>query len=781
MKLISKIKKMKSIKEKDLSAISLKCKNININDILKMKNYIKFIIIFLLINICFFVSSHLLFNNQNQTYIIFEFKIYYLIINLILMLCIIILNSNKKSLLNKRYYNENRIAQKLYNAHLNQIVYYTDIISFKLINDIIINIPVWLFVSLETINIFKFIATGFIIMIYIFIGGNVFFSIDKEYKEVKLNKCIKNFFCYKKIHLHFTEKEHRVLFDEFNFEYSIEEQNIINNSDLIIVKSLDYKFIDDGFSPDPSIETSLIEMQPKINDKSNIIINNNLPQKKLDFKLVSEFYLVQKLLMIYFKKNEEIYHSSIKNMEETCTAFKKFGEGKNSKKNIQINTNLIINNIDRISTMSINDVHKLISSIKISQSEIFTSFEEKELFEEIRNKFNIKNENYTFTIESLLTNYFFELFPFYQMDIKSILKSMNPSRNIKVFSKFIKRNEKSQKQYSIYKEKDTISVRNNYYNNNSINDNDSNSMIDDEDLDKKDLEQNLFYTHDLFLMYEIYEKSDFIKFEDLKYIIIEYNNYLLSAVKNMSYSFLPLILGVFNLNIYDSNLIIILYRNPLYFTGFNKFNHWINFYITEKPEKIKVSSMFNDIININEIEIENSLELSDSDYEEIRKNLENDYHFIEKMKNIYPIIHLFIGDEIKKKKDELKNINSKNIFYDNSFSREFSNNNNEDMLIFDMIRDSSINDYHDDEINDINEVNSLYDKEYFSMDGNNIRTIKIYFTNLFRKECKLNSNDFSINSKSYCKYLQGQLINYLIKKPLFKEDKEEEDKEEEDE
>jgi hypothetical protein len=307
--------------------------------------------------------------------------------------------------------------------------------------------------------------------------------------------------------------------------------------------------------------------------------------------------------------------------------------------------------------MSINDIHKLISSIKISQSEIFTSFEEKELFEEIRNKFKINNENYTFTIESLLTNYFFELFPFYQMDIKSILKSMNPSRNIKVFSKFIKRNEKSQKQYSIYKEKDTISVRNNYYNNTSINNNDSNSMIDDEDLDKKDLEQNLFYTHDLFLMYEIYEKSDFIKFEDLKYIIIEYNNYLLSAVKNMSYSFLPLILGVFNLNIYDSNLIIILYRNPLYFTGFNKFNHWINFYITEKPEKIKVSSMFNDIININEIEIENSLELSDSDYEEIRKNLENDYHFIEKMKNIYPIIHLFIGDEIKKKKDELKNVN----------------------------------------------------------------------------------------------------------------------------
>lgn len=87
----------------------------------------------------------------------------------------------------------------------------------------------------------------------------------------------------------------------------------------------------------------------------------------------------------------------------------------------------------------------------------------------------------------------------------------------------------------------------------------------------------------------------------------------------MDYSFLPLIIGIFELEIYDSTKIIILYRNPLYFTNFNKFNHWINFYLTEEPEKIKVSSMYNDIININEIEIKNSLQLNALDYDEIKK------------------------------------------------------------------------------------------------------------------------------------------------------------------
>ncbi len=92
----------------------------------------------------------------------------------------------------------------------------------------------------------------------------------------------------------------------------------------------------------------------------------------------------------------------------------------------------------------------------------------------------------------------------------------------------------------------------------------------------------------------------------------------------------------------------------------------------------------------------------------------------------------------------------------------------------------------DDEINlnTFDETNSLMDKEYFFVDGNNLRTIKIYFTNLFRKDCEINKRETNINMKldsnSYCVYLQDQILNYLSKKSLFKNNDEiEEEKDDE--
>jgi hypothetical protein len=275
-------------------------------------------------------------------------------------------------------------------------------------------------------------------------------------------------------------------------------------------------------------------------------------------------------------------------------------------------------------------------------------------------------------------------------------------------------------------------------------------------------------------MYEIYDKKDFVNFNELENIINEYNKYLLSVVKNMNYTFLPLILGIFSLEIYDSNLIIILYRNPLFFTNFNHFNHWINFYITEEPEKIKVSSLFNDVIDVNEIEIKNTLVLNDADYEEIKKNLENDYSFLIKINNIYPIIHLFIGDEndVRVENEEEEQKLKKNQCLENSI---LGLSINDDIGIYDVLDNNiSLSFINNKEENDEIDENSLFDKEYYYMSGTDLRTIKIYFTNLFRKDCELNKNQKNennkVNSDSYCKYLQDQLINYLTKKSLFNDE-----------
>ena len=75
------------------------------------------------------------------------------------------------------------------------------------------------------------------------------------------------------------------------------------------------------------------------------------------------------------------------------------------------------------------------------------------------------------------------------------------------------------------------------------------------------------------------------------------------------------------------------------------------------------------------------------------------------------------------------------------------------------------------------ETNSLVEKEYYSMTGNDLHTIKIYFTHFFRLDCELNKQNNNIDnmnlaSYNYCQFLEGQLQTYLTKTTLFELDNE---------
>ena len=789
--LSSKMNQIKKIIEQDLEAVSLKFKNIKINNILEMKYTYKYYIIFLIIYIIYITLCIIAYTDTNiqhfrgyfltlYNYFTYLLRFYHFIVLTLLLLSIIIMNKRKKSLLRKYYYNPNRIAQKVYDSHFSQIVYFTDIISFKLVSDLIMNVPPLFFLSLEKFNRITLIFSEFTIFIFIFLGGSENLILDKYRKAGIINKQIKFWFCLKKFDFHFGEKDHRTIFDEFQYNYSKEEQNILNDLNLTIIKN---------------IENDLIESEDKSNflneernSLSEINSNNSLNRtlstnkKKIELKTVSEFYLIQKLIMLFFKTNKKVYESAMENIEENIFEIKKYGQDKKNKNIIKNTKNKdnFISNVDRLSRMSIKDIRKIKPSIKIMQNAIFTSIEEKEIFEELKRKLDLKNEKYTYKIESLFSSQLFELFPFYQMKINSILRALNPSRNINIINKFVKRNNNSQNSFIITNQDNRISIRNSILSN----------KIDGS---KKELEKNLYYTYDLYLMYEIYDKIDFINFDELEKIISEYNAYLLSVIKNMNYSFLPLILGIFSLEIYDSHKIIILYRNPLHFTNFNHFNHWINFYITEEPEKIRVSSLFNDVIDVNEIEIRDSLQLNEGDYDEVKKILENDYNFLRKINNIFPIIHLFIGDETSEdndkqiNKDEVgsqKIKNNQNQYNENSI---LGDSINKDIGLVDALDKnlSSSNFNNTEEFNEINNIigeNSLFDKEYYYMSGKEIRTIKIYFTNLFRKDCALNKCPENIhnqiNSDSYCEFLQNQLIRYLRKNSLFNDEEKNENENE---
>ena len=569
-KLSYRMNKIKKIDDVDYISLKEKLKNIHIVNILTNKSTKILYAVFALFELTFFLFA-LLINVQIisydlQTIIKDSLRIYHLLVLILLLSSIVIMNSVKKSLLEKNYYSRNRIAQEIYNVYFNQIIYFTDIISFKLVSDLVMNVPALIFLSHFKFNTLSLILSEFAILIYIFLGGSEYLIIDKysnkHRKAEKIDKILECLFFMKYLDFHFGEKDHSYVIDQFKNLYTKEEKKIFKDLNLTIVDNIQNNLAD--FDEKEDLDKSDDEL--KLNESSeNIFANKAI---KLEFKTIQEFYLIQKLMMLYFKENKKIYESNTDNNNDDSKIM-----------NAQDKNNYL-SNIEELSRKSILDSKKIKSFLKISNYNMFYSIKEKELYEELKNVFNIRNEKHEFIIENIFASKFFELFPFYRMNINSILNSLEPSKNIKIFNKFANRNKKRK----IKEPKERFSVRSTYG---------RNSNVKKEGEEEENIsEDNLYYTNDLYLMYEIYNEDEFNS-EKLRNIISEYNQYLLSVIKNINYTFLPVILGIFQIEIFHCKKIIILYRNPLYFTNFINLNRWINFFLTEESEKIKISTLFN--------------------------------------------------------------------------------------------------------------------------------------------------------------------------------------------
>ena len=746
--------KIKKVEETDFFLLADKLKEIKVVNILKFKVTFPYFLFIFIVDIIYIVFVILLYKDLSgrmlgelnlHNFVNYMVRFYHFAILILLLLSIVIMNFTKKSLLKKHYYSSNRVAQRLYNVYFNQIIYFTDVISFKLVSDLIMNIPALFFLSQLKFTTISLIISELAIFSYIFLGGSEYLIIDKDSKAAKMSKIIKKIFCLDKIDYHLGEKDQSHTIDQFKFNYTLDEQKIFKSANTTFVHDIeintyhldendDLNFIDEKLDIDETGENNFI-------DKS----------KKIEFKTVTEFYLIQKLMMLYYEKNKKVYELNIDNNEFNNLSLSY--SYKNKKKINKIINEQDKNNyklsIEELSRKSIINGKKINSFFKFSNNSIFYSITEKELYEEFKSSFNIKNEKYNFKIENLFASDLFELFPFYQMNINSIINSLEPSRNLKIFNKFVNRNKRKK----IKVKKDRFSVRSTYGNNEE-------KTIDEDADDDEIYENNLYYTTDLYLMYEIYDEDEF-NFEKLKNIIIEYDKYLLSVVKNMKFSFLPLILGIFNIEIFNCKKFIILYRNPLYFTNFNIYNRWMNLFLTEETEQIKASTLFNDIIEMNEDDIKNNLQFGEGDFDEIKEIFESDLFFIMKLNNVFPIIHLFIGEESNDKDNNNKIEKNRNQIIENSLMYESASSSKN---IFDALdKDSSIS-FVDN--NNINENNSLFEKEYCYLNANNIKTIKFYFTNLFRTNSKYNK----IKAIKYNEFMLNKIFKYLSKNILFNEE-----------
>ena len=764
LKIIISLNKIIKINNQHFQDLFFRLKDINSN-FFEKKTLSRFYIIFGIIDVLLIVAFALEYNNYNdentnsfllvKNFIFYVLKLGYFICLISLFIFIFLLNIFKKRYLNKIYYNSELFSMKIYNFLYNKILFSSDIISIKILLDLIINFPILVILLFKIDNTLLWIISEIFTFFYILIFGALILKIDKINEIGKIPKVIKTWFFLKDINFCFCDNYQDYYLNDITYKYSKEEKQMLKSLKLIvdeteeIVKkeSINIK-INDNWKLS-LVEEKIINMD-KFSIRQTQTQSQIITDKVLKFNTISEIYVLYKLLMLYFEKNEYVYSKVQNKINEDGTPFKQFFTHQNLTKNKKKKARQTFggndglskqkefkSNIDRISRISKFNSNNIIRSMQFKESKIFYSLEEKELREEFRVKFNNEKE-IEFKIESLEPNSFFELFPFFQISIQDIINSLYPSNNKKIIEILLK-----QKQENLNK--------------NNI---------------ESESENNLFHTYNSLLMLEIYDLEDFISSFDLSNFSLSYGTYITDIIKNINFTFLPLIIGIFNIEIYEENKIVVLYRNPLYFTNFNHYNHWINFFITEGPEKIKASIFQNEIIDINEIEIKNSLKMNEADYEEITNNLKRDFDFFTKMKfQVYPIIHLFIGDE---KDEDIGN----NIDVDESSLIEnvsFHQTNLSGLL--NITDDGSINNkiFKGNRKSDSiykTDSNSLIDKEYYSINGHDVHTIKIYFTHFFRLNCELNKHKNSedsiiLKSNHYCQYLEGQIQTYLTKTTLF--------------
>ena len=758
LSIIISLSKMKKITSLDFQELFFKLKEISTNFFTKILTVL-FFSIFCFVDIGLTIGFVFEYTNYRDGELVKHnllksIRYCYEILLIILIIFIFLLNYFKNKLMNKYYYNPEQISKKIYDMVRQKLLYASYIITFKDFVDLILNSPVLIFLIFKVNHTLFCFMSQCLIFVYILIFGALILKIDKLNEIGKMPKSIKMWFFWKKTHFCFYDKFYQHFLYDNTYKYSKDEKLMVKNLDLIKIEEENEKIKDNNeLLISNTLKTSVIK--DKINNMDIIDIRETqsveVKRKLLNFNTVSELYVLYKLLMLYFEKNESIYSKVQNQINEEGTPFKQFYKQQNLTKNKKIKARQtfggfeaaakkkdFMDNIDRMSRISKLNSSKITSSMNFSDSKIFFSLEEKELREEFKAKFNYEKDA-TFKIESLSSNSFFELFPFYQISIQDIKKSLYPSDNTKIHKIIIKQKNENVRENNIESES----------------------------------EDNLFYTYNSLLMMEIYDREEFISFNEFSNFVLSYGNFILDTIKNINVTYMPLILGVFNIEICDESKVVILYRNPLYFTNFNHFNHWINFYITEGPEKIKASIFQNEVLDINEIEIKNCLKMNESDYEEIINNLKRDFDFFMKIPSqVYPIIHLFIGDE-----DEDDIIVNNNNMNESSIIENVSNqpvnisgllNLTEDETTNNKILRNSI----DSDSNYKTESNSLLDKEYYSQNGHDIHSIKIYFTHFFRLNCELNKqknldDNILLKSNHYCQYLEGQIQTYLTKTNLF--------------
>lgn len=329
----------------------------------------------------------------------------------------------------------------------------------------------------------------------------------------------------------------------------------------------------------------------------------------------------------------------------------------------------------------------------------------KENKNENDNKFNKSYMNsIDISIESLFSETILELIPTYSIKIRDILDSLDP-----------KKNEKNCK-----------------------------ILFEKKFMDK---DYNHFFTLDTFLHYEIYDNKNILP--NLKNFMENYHNFINENFKNWKATFIPLIVGIYNIKFLKFDKVVVLYRHPLAFSPFLLFKYWINVALTDESEKISISTNYAEVIDLKEIEIKDNIKLHKEDYREVCEIIKNDFNFLKSLNfNSSYMINVFILNEVQQFLTHSKN----NSIYSQSVNLNISQVKNNDVMNSSTNRDSKKS-QQDDKILNLrqteqfreltikqaertrkehgSDVLSILDKLLTNYLVNSRYVIKIYFSDLF--------------------------------------------------
>ena len=833
IQLSSKIIKLKKINTQDLEELVNELRAIDVMNFMSPIKHYYLTIVMNMVNVLivgFFIIVYTKIDIQNKYFSINEHNRYllqyyhYLILG-ILFICFLIINHQKKSLINKHYYSDKKFLTSIYKINSNQLLYNSDILFYKLIIDLIINIPLIFYISFLMLNIFAIIVFPLCLLLYIFIGGNILLTIDRNNKyknnyyagKIERPKKLSKLFCFKNSHFHLSDNNFNLFMKDYEYFSNLDKEEKEK------LRVLNINFLEENtiFNKCDSEED---EININNNSEDNIIDGENS-----EINTVSEFFVIYKLLYYFFDKNRELYGLLLKIVKKSCkyysdtSSIKKNSSRKNKKqKEAEINNiNLqeYVNNINKINSMSDLDRKKLISKLKINEDKLFSKDEEKELLQELKSKHNkSKEEKFDFRIEAISHSPLFELFPLYQIKLEDIFKSLLPSTNMEVIKNTVKELNRSNNNNNSNSNSSNINNNNSNRNSSNINNNsNNNSSNSNENQNQKIFENNIikmanqiikmndskssneneiikidenknitndnngnksysdnnessesgnsnsnkfncYKTHNSLLMIEIYNKSEFMSIFEIPKFIISFKNYAIKTVKNMRCTFLPLIMGIFNIRFMGQNKIVIVYRNPLNFINYVYYNEWVQIILHESGEKIIKSPVLNNnIIVLRELVSQKkvSITLNHDDIDDFKKNLESDFRFLKEFQ-LFPIVHLFVGIE-----NELENkkIKRSHIFSENVNVGSYGSHGSQQQT-FSFLLNTSNNSFNSLKRKDLlDENNCILEREYNSANENKeVTSCKLYMTNIFRVDPK---EKYILEFQGLENYLKKRINNYF--------------------